>query len=118
MKTVLIRVVEWTAWIPQQKDSNSTLYMSQGVTGFQATDNEKVLEVAVSSTGQSRHIPVENEDGSPQNVRHGLYAFQAVCAHETDEEIPQSSVPEGATGQHIVMPGHQNREARRKKRSA
>lgn len=111
-KTVLIRVIEWTAWLPQDKDASTPLMMSHGVTAFEADDSEKVLEVAVSATGQSRHIPME-VDGANINKRHGLYAFQAVLASQTTSPVPDAVVPEGTEGHAIVLPGSDNRKTRR-----
>lgn len=95
--------------------------MSHGVTGFEAEDHEKVSEVAITSTGQSRAIPMQAEDPEtgemkPVNIRHGLYAFQAVLVSHAPEgeEIPASPTPDGAQGQAVLIPGASNREERRK----
>lgn len=120
-KTVLVRVVEWSAWLPQEKDVSSSLMMSHGITGFEAEEAERLVDLAVSGVGQSRHIPMKDENDNPVNIRHGLYAFQAVLASQApaDEPVPESPVPEGAEGQAVVLPGSQNRKTRRegKKRS-
>src|SRR4051794_26583111 len=89
-KTVLIRIVEWSAFIPQSRDPNSQLFLSEGVTGFEAFENEKLLEVGVSSAGNQRHFPVTDmADGEVKNIPHGLYAFQAVLASNFDGPVPE-----------------------------
>lgn len=111
-KTVLVRVHEWSAWIPQQADGQ--LWMSSGLTGFEAHENEKVLEVAVSSTPNQKFFPQPNPDdpdGQPLNVRHGLYAFQAILASNFDGPVPEGPTPDGP----INLPRTSNREQRRKK---
>lgn len=111
-KTVLIRIEEWMAWLPQRPDGQ--LWMSSGVTGFEAFENEKVLEVAVTSAGKQQFIPMENPEDpdQPLNVRHGLYAFQAVLASNFDGPLPEG--PRPGKESPLVMPGQKNREQRRR----
>lgn len=115
-KTVLIRVAEWSAWLPQEQDKASPLFLSDGVTGFEMGDDEKLLEVAVSSTGQRKHFPVEEWEGLEKktvNKPHGLYVFQAVIAKEMPEgsDLPETPEPESKTA--VVLPGQPSRAQRR-----
>jgi len=85
-QTVLVRVVEWTEWLPGKKDENAEIVLSDGITGFVAGKNERLLEVAVSGTGVNRRVTVEGENGAEDQILHyGLYAFQAVLAQNVDE---------------------------------
>lgn len=110
-KTVLIRVVEWTAFVPQRKDSSSPLMLANGITGFEIDESERVVEVSVGSTGHERHFPMEI-DGEQRNIRHTLYAFQALLA-ATADELPESLIPDNPDGHTIVLPGQPNRAQRR-----
>lgn len=92
-KTIVVRVHEWTEWIGDNKDDKSPLVMSQGQTSFQAEDHEKVLEIAVTATGQTKFFPVKADSVlEPANRKFGLYAFQAVLVHEAaeGESLPDS----------------------------
>jgi hypothetical protein len=92
-KTILIRIEEWTAWLPQESDTRiSGMNMSAGVTGFEMLDNEKLLEVAVATQGQRRFFSIQNPDGKEgelRNTPHGLYFFQAVLASNFDGPPPE-----------------------------
>jgi hypothetical protein len=64
----------------------------QEMTGFEAFDNEKLLEVAVSPTTQRRFFPIQDPDGKEgelRNTPHGLYFFQAVLASNFDGPPPE-----------------------------
>lgn len=111
-KIVEVRIAEWTAWIPQDHDKNSTLKMSNGVTGFEMLDSEKVLDVHCTGTPTARHFPTE-VDGEMKNILHGLYAFQAVLAREV-EAMPDDVVDPKHKTSAVVLPGAQNRAERRK----
>lgn len=110
--TVLIRIEEWVAWLPQRDDGR--IAVTSGVTGFEAFSNEKVLEVSVSATKNRRYVPVVNPDdpdAQPQNVPHAMYAFQAVLASNFDGPVPESPNPDGPLNDPTAGP---NREQRRK----
>jgi hypothetical protein len=86
-QTVLVRVIEWTEWIPGKKDENAEIVLSDGITGFVSGKNERLLEVAVSGTGVNRRVTVEGENGTEDTILHyGLYAFQAVLAQNVQED--------------------------------
>lgn len=116
-RTVLVRVHEWSAWIPQQRDEASPMFLSSGMTAFEIEPHEKVLEVEVASTGTNRHFPI-TLGGETAQVRHGLYAFQAVMATTIaapmSEVVKEEEVVKQEDGTHVVLPGHINREERRK----
>lgn len=94
---VMIRVVEWTQWLPATDievlvtgvDPRSgqpqfrPLPMHNGITGFVTDKNEKVLEVGVQATGQTKTLDtdeIDEESGEPNQQMYGLYVFQAVLA--------------------------------------
>ena len=85
-QTVMVRVVEWTEWLPGKKDENADIVLSDGITGFVAGKHERLLEVAVSGTGVNRRVTVEGQNGAEDTILHyGLYAFQAVLAQNVSE---------------------------------
>jgi len=91
-KTVLIRVEEWAAWLPERKGEK--VAATSGVTGFEMFDHEKLLEVGVMATGQKRFIPMQDEaTGEEVNIQHGLYAFQAILATTVDGPVPEGPDP-------------------------
>jgi hypothetical protein len=115
-ETVLIRIVEWTEWLPGQQDESSELVLNQGVTGFQTGKTERLLEVAVSGTGRNRRIRIQNDDsGKVTTVPYALYAFQAVLAQNVSKPVFDSLMAvqrppkEGSNSKEIIvtnqMPG-------------
>lgn len=85
-QTVLVRIIEWTEWLPGKKDENAEIVLSDGITGFIAGKNERLLEVAVSGTGVNRRVIVEGENGAEdKTLQYGLYAFQAVLAQNVEQ---------------------------------
>jgi hypothetical protein len=52
-QTVLIRIVEWTEWIPGAPDQSGSLNMHNGITGLVTSSSEKLIEVGVMGTGKN-----------------------------------------------------------------
>lgn len=50
---VLIRIVEWTEWIPGHPDQTGALNMHNGITGFVTSASEKLIEANVMGTGKN-----------------------------------------------------------------
>jgi hypothetical protein len=74
---VLVRVTEWTEWIPVSKSPHLTqLSLANGVTGFEAGEKERLL--TVEGIGTQRVKTVELEDGA--TLVYMLYAFKATLA--------------------------------------
>src|SRR3954447_22275642 len=63
-QTVLIRVVEWTEWIPGTPDQTGTVNMHNGVTGFVTSASEKLIDIGVMGTG--KNLDWEEEVGCDQ----------------------------------------------------
>jgi hypothetical protein len=73
---VLVRVVEWSEWLPVGQDENEPrLTVANGVTGFEAGENEKVLTVEGVGTQRIKHVTDEG-----LTKRFMLYAFKATLA--------------------------------------
>jgi hypothetical protein len=105
MQPVLVRIVEWTEWIPatlvelgERADprdptgKNTVMQkmpMHRGYTGFVGGSNEHMVDIAVEATGHQRLIELDEngEDGKPLKVMYGLYAFQAVLARNVPQEF-------------------------------
>lgn len=106
---VLVRIVEWTEWIPGERTSEGVV-MNQGVTGFESGATERLLEVAVSGTGKTRNVRVASSIGDdPHTVVFSLYAFQAVLAQnvskQTFDTLMEAQRPpaEGMDGKQIIV---------------
>jgi hypothetical protein len=75
---VLVRQVEWSEWLPVSQDAHEPrLTIANGVSGFEAGENERVLSVDGVGTQIFKHVEGEQE-GSGQ--RFMLYAFKATLA--------------------------------------
>jgi hypothetical protein len=73
---VLVRLVEWSEWIPVGQDETEPLMtVANGVSGFEAGKNERLLTVEAFGTQRLKHVDV---DGLSQ--RFMLYAFKATLA--------------------------------------
>jgi hypothetical protein len=120
---VLVRVVEWTEWLPIASDENEPrLTVANGVTGFEAGKHEKVL--TVEGIGTQR---VKNVEDEGLTRRFMLYAFKATLAQNVHTSLiptlvdAQGSHEEGevAKPSRIITPddgqppGGPNRAARR-----
>jgi hypothetical protein len=110
-ETVLVRIVEWTEWIPGERSGEApSLVMNQGVTGFETGKTERLLEVAVTGTGRTRNVRVNKLGEDDQDVvQYSLYAFQAVLAQnvstQTFETLMEAQRPpaEHADGKQIIV---------------
>lgn len=117
-ETVMVRIHEWVAWLPAHPDPKMPqLAMHDGVTSFQTAKDERLLEVAVSGTGQNyewdeeEDCPVCNGEGKivvgrldsepgekdcekcegtgtvTIKRKYGMYALQATLARNVDPRI-------------------------------
>lgn len=50
---VLIRIVEWTEWVPGAPDQTGSINMHNGVTGFVTSASEKLIDIGVMGTGKN-----------------------------------------------------------------
>jgi len=74
---VLIRVTEWTEWLPVTKSEHlNALTLANGVTGFEAGENERLLTVDTVGTNRVKTVAV----GEDANLVYMLYAFKATLA--------------------------------------
>lgn len=115
-QTVLIRIVEWSEWIPGELDQTGSMNMHNGVTGLVTSASEKLIDVGVMGTGKNLDWEedvgcpdcngegghsVINEDGEQwavcercegnskikQKVHFGLYAMQATLAQNVSPAV-------------------------------
>ena len=106
LQPVLVRVCEWTEWLPvkletvgQSRNPQNGEVIEQkapihnGYTGFNSHVfdglEEKLLELTLESSGRFREIELEpdddeDEDTKPKTQRYGLYLFRAVLARNAD----------------------------------
>jgi hypothetical protein len=106
-QVVLIRIVEWTEWIPGHPDQTGSLNMHNGFTGFVSSASEKLLSANVMGTGKNLDFAcarcggsgeVEVQDARPYDVKceecsgvgkfhYGLYAMQATLAQNVSTNV-------------------------------
>jgi hypothetical protein len=101
----LVRVVEWMEWLPayrvtlgehfdQQRgrtiQRNAALH--QGYTGFRLRKGERIENITVQPTGQSKEFPIDNSDSDTEPEIYGLYLFQALLVEQTSETIVNSKL--------------------------
>jgi len=81
---VLVRQVEWTEWLPIGQDEHEPrMTIANGVTGFEAGKNERLL--TVEGLGIQSRIKHVTEDGLTK--RFMLYAFKATLAQNVHTTI-------------------------------
>jgi hypothetical protein len=81
---VLVRIVEWTEWLPMIASEHlPQLGLQNGVTGFEAGENEKVVDIDVSRTGQTKEV----DYGDEGKKQFQLYAFQAKLAQNVRTDL-------------------------------
>lgn len=97
LQPVLVRVVEWKEWLPGEVNElgevphphpnappgtmvkkNVTLH--RGISGFKTAENESLVELSVTGSGESKEVTYKNDDGEEETVIYGLYLFQAILA--------------------------------------
>lgn len=73
---VLVRLVEWSEWIPVGQDETEPLMtVANGVSGFEAGKNERLLTVEAFGTQRLKHVDIDG-----LSKRFMLYAFKATLA--------------------------------------
>jgi hypothetical protein len=91
---VLVRLVEWTEWMPIAADENEPrLTVANGVTGFEAGKNEKLLTVEGVGTQRIKNV---TDEGLTR--RFMLYAFKATLAQNVHTSLVPTLVE--AQGSH------------------
>jgi hypothetical protein len=81
--------VEWTEWIPSFSSEHlPQLFMQNGLTAFEAGENEKVYKIEVSRTGQVKEVKDDDADDPERSKRfYSLYAFQAILAQNVKTDL-------------------------------
>jgi hypothetical protein len=92
-KAVLIRVVEWSEWLPAslKKGNKHSVKIHNGYTAIATGDKEKLLRVEGSGIGDSRII-TETDEETGETVQHeyGFYVFQATLAQNISDTLAES----------------------------
>jgi hypothetical protein len=85
-QTVLIRICEWTEWIPGSPDpASGKIFVHNGVTSFMTTQAEKLVDVSLMNTGQkldwTEEVECEDCDatGRKSDEVHGATEAGQVC---------------------------------------
>lgn len=80
---VIVRVAQWTEWLPTTRSEHQgKIPIANGITGFEAGENEKVVSINQTTTGQVKSV--EDEDGMKVYT---LYSFQAVLAQNVSTTL-------------------------------
>lgn len=121
---VLVRLVEWTEWIPIKLDDKlKGLTVANGLTGFEAGENEKVVSIESMDTNKRKRVPLD--DDPKQFIEYSLHVMKAVLANNVTTDLLEQLVDlqggdrEGVQpSAKIVMPDapSPNRAARRRHR--
>lgn len=98
LQPVLVRIVEWKEWLPGESSILATMQHPQtgqeiakkvtlhkGVSGFKAAENEQLLELSVTGSGETKEMTYKDEEGKSVTAIYGLYLFQAVLAQNNVE---------------------------------
>jgi hypothetical protein len=124
---VLVRIAEWSEWIPTNPDDNEPRMTSgNGVTAFEAGEHEKVVDIEVMKTQRMKTVNVSEG----VDMHYTLYAFQATLAQNVRTDLAatlidlQGSNEEGdllrpPQPSGLVLPDNgmpPNRAARRKRK--
>lgn len=116
---LLLRVEEWAAWFPLHQDPQMTqLQAVSGETGIQLYPNERLVDIDLVTTQQTRTVPMKDDDNKPINVRVKLCVFRATLARTVMGMLPEDKMPDTEQipnkNSLIIPDGHQNRDVRRK----
>jgi hypothetical protein len=89
-ETVLVRIVEWLEWMPGKQQG--PLAMTNGITSFKSLKHERLIDLGVTGTGRNYEWEEDDPDNEGEKITHhyGLYAFQAVLAQNTSDDLARS----------------------------
>lgn len=129
-EALLIRVVEWTEWIPARpSEHESRLATHQGITAVETGKGEKLIDVQTTRLGQMKEI----DEGDDKKSTYGLYAFQATLAQNASVGLakslivaqggdrdgsvrqPNSPIVQASAMPAVSRPGPKNRKDRRQR---
>jgi hypothetical protein len=81
-RTALIRVKEWSAWVPERPDPNNPdETLMDGTVGLEILEGERILEVNITNTGlKIEGITEESKLEEGEGVKHSFCIFQALIA--------------------------------------
>jgi len=105
---VLIRVKEWSEWLPVELQSigffpnpqngqpmERKLPMQNGVTGFELTPDETLLEINIQATDSFNECTIFKDDdltSDKETQLYGLYRFQAVIQKTTSDKDVKAQI--------------------------
>lgn len=124
---VLVRLVEFTAWIPikiAEEKQLSMLTLANGITGFEAGEHEKVVSIDTLDTDRRKRIP-QTDDPSGPYIEYSAHVVKVVLANNVSTKLLHEMIdiqggeePGQEPDPRIVLPDapKPNRAQRRKMR--
>lgn len=90
-----------------------------GETGIELQPGERLVDIDVVSTQQTRYVPVPAENSKqPNMVPVKLVVFRATLGRMVQGELPDDMTPDVPDKNSVILPpGHKNRAERRKNNS-
>ncbi len=115
---LVLRVQEWAAWLPTFQDPMaSALQGVSGETGIEIEKGERLADIEVLATQQTRRLPIPANGDDPagyQAVK--LVVFRATLARVVTGPLPEMPDASEIKSKLVMPPGHQNRKQRREKK--
>lgn len=112
-RTVAVRVIEFTEWVPAYKDdkikvpSGDPFWLTNGVIGAHILEDETLFDVNINDVGVREEIEVSVR-GKKEKVMHSLYFFQLLVGRVIDGDAPHGPhhVFRPRPASNLVTPGH------------
>lgn len=110
-EAVLVRVVEWGEWLPGTSSDAPPLPLHNGFTGFASGKTERLVDLLVSNTMQTKEVLVIDRDEGKENVvTYSYYVFQATLAQNITGNLLSSLLE-------VQRPTDEDEDAAKKKKS-
>lgn len=106
---VLVRVTSWTEWMPTHASAHEPrLSVEDGLTGFEAGENEKVVSIDTMRTSLLKEVDIEGANGEQTKRYYALYALKAVLAQNVKTTLLSDLIADqdpGDAGRLVNGPG-------------
>ena len=90
---VLVRIVEWTEWLPVSKSPHlPQLSLVNGISGFEAGEHERLLTVEAIGTQRVKTVELDDGDEPGGMFTYMCYAFKATLAQNVHTTLVSTLV--------------------------